>query len=95
ALEAGAQDVETQEDGSIEVLTSFEDYLNVKDAMTAAGFAPESAEVMQRAATMAEIADVDQATSLMKMIDRLEDLDDVQSVHTNADISDEIAEALG
>jgi transcriptional/translational regulatory protein YebC/TACO1 len=50
---------------------------------------------MQRAATMAEIADVDQATSLMKMIDRLEDLDDVQSVHTNADISDEIAEALG
>ena len=95
ALEAGAQDVEAQDDGSIEVLTSFEDYLSVKDAMTAAGFAPESAEVMQRAATMAEIADVDQATSLMKMIDRLEDLDDVQSVHTNADISDEIAEALG
>lgn len=94
ALEAGAQDVEMQDDGSIEVLTAFEDYLGVKDAMTAAGFVPEVTEVLQRAATMAEIADVEQAVSLMKMIDRLEDLDDVQAVHTNADISDEIAEQL-
>ena len=93
ALEAGAEDVVSDEDGMVEVLTSVEGYLDVKQAMIGAGFEPESSELTQRAATMTEM-DLEGAEKLMKLVDRLEDLDDVQNVYTNADISDDVMVAL-
>ena len=93
ALEAGAEDVTTSDDGGIEVTTSFEDFMPVKDAMSAAGFVPEAAEVVERAATMVDV-DLENAEKIMHLIDTLEDLDDVQDVHTNADFSDEVLAQL-
>ena len=93
ALEAGAEDVVSYDDGAVDVMTTPENYLAVKDALIAAGFNPDHAEVTLQAATMAEL-DADDAEKLMRLIDRLEDLDDVQSVYSNADISDEIMAEL-
>ena len=93
ALEAGAEDVAGNEDGSIEVTTAFEDFIAVKDAMTAAGFAPEEAEVMEKPANLIDVA-LEDAEKIMRLIESLEDLDDVQNVHTNADFSDEVMEQL-
>jgi transcriptional/translational regulatory protein YebC/TACO1 len=74
-------------------MTTPENYLTVKDALIAAGFEPDNAEVTMQAATQAEL-DADDAEKMMRLIDRLEDLDDVQAVYSNADISDEIMEGL-
>jgi len=93
ALEAGAEDVISYDDGAVDVMTSPENYLAVKDALVAAGFEPDNAEVTLQAATMAEL-DADDAEKMMRLIDRLEDLDDVQAVYSNADISDEIMAGL-
>jgi len=93
ALDAGAEDVATNEDGSIEVVTNFEDFMAVKDVMTAAGFAPEHAEVIEKAANLINVELAD-AEKIMRLIDTLEDLDDVQNVHTNADFSDEVMTQL-
>jgi len=93
ALEAGAEDVVSNDDGSVDVITSPEDFSAVKDALAAAGFVTEQAEVSFNASTMAEL-DAETAEKLLKMIDVLEDLDDVQEVYTNADIAPEILEAL-
>jgi YebC/PmpR family DNA-binding regulatory protein len=89
ALEAGANDVITNDDGSIDVMTSPEDYLAVKEALIAAGFAPDNAEVTMQASTQTEL-DAEDAEKMLRLIDRLEDLDDVQNVYSNADISEEI-----
>jgi YebC/PmpR family DNA-binding regulatory protein len=89
ALEAGANDVVTNDDGSIDVMTSPEDYLAVKDALIAAGFTPDNAEVTMQASTQTELGPED-AEKMLRLIDRLEDLDDVQNVYSNADISEEI-----
>lgn len=94
ALEAGAEDVVTNDDGSIDVTTSPEEFMNVKEAMITAGFEPEDAEVTEKATTAAEV-DLKDAESIIKLIDMLEDLDDVQNVYTNADFSDEVMEQLG
>jgi YebC/PmpR family DNA-binding regulatory protein len=94
ALEAGAEDVVSNDDSSIDVMTTPEDFTDVKDAMVAAGFEPANAEVTFEASTKTEL-DQDGAETLMKMIDALEDLDDVQEVYSNADIADEILESLG
>ncbi len=94
ALEAGADDVVTNEDGSIDVLTTPEGFSEIKDAMVSAGHVPDNAEVTFEASTRAEL-DQETAEKLLKMVDALEDLDDVQEVYTNADIADEILEALG
>ncbi|MBX2826436.1 MAG: YebC/PmpR family DNA-binding transcriptional regulator [Gammaproteobacteria bacterium] len=91
ALEAGADDVVVAEDGSIEVVAAEENFVDVKEAMIAAGFEPEHSEVTMRAATEVEL-DVEQAGKLLKLLDVLDDLDDVQNVFTNADIP---AEAYG
>jgi YebC/PmpR family DNA-binding regulatory protein len=85
ALEAGAEDVITDEDGAIEVLTSFADFETVKNALSAAGFNPEVAEVTMRAENTIELAG-DDAARMQKLLDVLEDLDDVQDVFHNADI---------
>jgi len=93
ALEAGAEDVATNEGGSIEVITSYEDFMAVKDAMTTAGFEPEQAQVIEKVANLIDVELAD-AEKIMRLIDTLEDLDDVQDVHTNADFSDEVMEQL-
>ena len=94
ALDAGAEDVVTNDDGSVDVMTSPDEFSTVKDAIVAAGLSPDNAEVTFSATTMAEL-DQDTAEKLLRMIDVLEDLDDVQDVYTNADISDEILDAIG
>lgn len=93
ALDAGAEDVITNDDGSIDVFTDPQDYLNVKEAMVAAGLEPENSEVTMHADNK---TDLDEATAekMMRLIERLEDLDDVQEVYSNADISDDIMEKL-
>jgi len=94
AMEAGAEDVVSNDDGSIDVFTQPDDYLGVKEAMLAAGLEPDSAEVTMHADTKTAL-DAEAAEKMLKLIDRLEDLDDVQDVYSNADISDEIMSALG
>jgi len=89
AIDAGAEDVVTDADGSIEVLTSPGDFEQVRDVMFAAGIAAENAQVTMRASTSAELG-VKEATSMIKMLDMLEDLDDVQEVYSNADISEDV-----
>ena len=93
ALEAGADDVVTEEDGSIEVYTTPNDFGTVLDGLEAAGFKPESAEVTMIPSTEAEL-DAETAPKLMRLIDMLEDLDDVQEVYHNGSISDEVAATL-
>jgi YebC/PmpR family DNA-binding regulatory protein len=87
ALEAGAEDVITGEDGSIEVLTAPGDFENVKAALEKAGLAAEVAEVTMRADNTIELTGED-AQRMQKLLDVLEDLDDVQEVYHNADISE-------
>jgi len=89
AIEAGAEDVVVDDELSIEVITDPADFENVRDAMRGAGLEPESAELTMRAATSAEL-DLKAAGSMVKLLDVLDDLDDVQNVYSNADISDEI-----
>ena len=93
ALEAGAEDVDTNDDGSIEVTTSYESFMEVKDAMTTAGLEPEHAEIIEKPTTETVVSEED-AEKVMRLIDTLEDLDDVQDVHTNADFPDEVLAAL-
>jgi len=93
ALESGAEDVVVNDDGSLDVITTPEDFTAVKDALTAAGFDTQVAEVTFDAATQAELGQ-ETAEKLLRMVDTLEDLDDVQEVYHNADISDEIMVAL-
>jgi len=83
ALEAGAEDVITGEDGAIEVLTAFADFEAVKNALEAAGLTPEVAEVTMRADNTIELAGED-AARMQKLLDIIEDLDDVQEVYHNA-----------
>ncbi len=94
ALEAGADDVISYDDGAIDIMTTPENYLVVKDALIVKGFKPDNAEVTMQATLQAEL-DADDAEKMMRLIDCLEDLDDVQEVYSNADISDEIMQALG
>ena len=87
ALEAGADDVVSDDDGAIEVLTSPMDFEAVKNALEAAGLKPEVAEVTMRAENTIALAG-DDAARMQKLLDVLEDLDDVQDVFHNADISE-------
>ena len=89
ALEAGADDVVTEEDGLIEVLTAPEEYIKVKETMTAAGLEPDESELTMRAANNSEL-NVDDAEKVMRLIDALEELDDVQEVFSNADFPEEV-----
>ncbi|MDC9729668.1 MAG: YebC/PmpR family DNA-binding transcriptional regulator [Methyloprofundus sp.] len=93
ALESGAEDVITHDDGSIDVMTGGDDYLTVKDAMIAAGFEPEASEVTMQADLKVAL-DVNDAEKILRLVDVLEDLDDVQSVYSNADISEEVLAEL-
>ncbi|WP_454902979.1 YebC/PmpR family DNA-binding transcriptional regulator [Variovorax gossypii] len=87
ALEAGAEDVVTDDDGAIEVLTPVADFEAVKNALEAAGLKPEVAEVTMRAENPVEVTGED-AAKMQKLLDVLEDLDDVQDVYHNASLSE-------
>lgn len=94
ALEAGAEDVVANDDGSIDVLTAWEDFVAVKESLITAGMEPESAEVTMVASTTVEL-DADGAEKIMALVDHLEDLDDVQNVYTNADIPEAVLAQMG
>ncbi len=85
ALEAGAEDVITDEEGAIEVLTTPGDFEAVKNALQAAGLTPEMAEVTMRAENTIAL-EGDDAERMQKLLDVLEDLDDVQNVYHNAEL---------
>jgi YebC/PmpR family DNA-binding regulatory protein len=93
ALEAGAEDVIVNDDGSIDVITDPDGYQSVRTAMTDAGLKPEHNEVTMRAGTAAPV-DAESAPALLKLLDMLDDLDDVQNVYTNADFPDEVMQAI-
>jgi len=87
ALEAGAEDVITDEDGAIEVLTAVADFEAVKNALEAAGLKPDMAEVTMRAENTIELSG-EEGAKMQKLLDIIEDLDDVQDVFHNAVISE-------
>lgn len=92
ALEAGADDVLVQ-DGNIELLTAFDRLHEVREALLALGVTPQSAELSERPTTSVQL-DAEQTLQVIKLLDALEDLDDVQQVHSNAEFSDEALAAL-
>ena len=92
ALELGAEDVITDDDGAIEVLTAYPDFETIKNALDKAGFKPEIAEITMRAQNTVELTG-DDAARMQKLLDVLEDLDDVQEVFHNAQIDAQIDSA--
>lgn len=93
AAEAGADDVIVNDDGSLDVVTTPEAYQDVKAMLVEAGFEPEQAEVTMRAANNVSL-DLENARLMFKLLEMLEDLDDVQQVYSNADISDAVLDQL-
>ena len=87
ALDAGADDVVANDDGSLEVITGPYDFVAVKDALVKAGFKPEFAEVLMKPATEVEMTG-DDAVRMQKLLDALESLDDVQEIYTSAVIDE-------
>ncbi|MES2218577.1 MAG: YebC/PmpR family DNA-binding transcriptional regulator [Pseudomonadota bacterium] len=94
AIEAGADDVIIHDDNSIDITTSADNFIPVKNALTQAGIIPVEAEVTLAADVSIPISDKEIAEKIIQLTDMLEDLDDVQEVYTNADITDEVMEKL-
>lgn len=90
ALEIGVEDVISNEDKSVEIITIPEDFMTIKESLIKAGFQSEQADIIMRAETNVAIKDKEIAEKVMNLIDTLEDLDDVQSVYSNAEIEEEI-----
>ncbi len=93
ALESGAEDIITNGDNSIDVITNPDNLVDIKDIIVAAGFDPQNTEITMRASTTSEL-DKKGAETMIKLLDELEDLDDVQKVYSNAEIPDEILAEL-
>lgn len=93
ALDAGAEDVVTNEDGTVDVFSTSEDYAAVKDALDKSNLEASSSEVTMHPETTIAL-DVKEAEKALAMIDAFEELDDVQDVYTNADFSDEVMAQL-
>jgi YebC/PmpR family DNA-binding regulatory protein len=91
AIDNGAEDVITNPDGSIDVFTSPENFAQIRDALQAEGLETEHAEIAMVPTTEVTL-DINKAESMLKLIEVLEDLDDVQNIYHNADIPDEIME---
>lgn len=91
ALEAGAEDVIVDEDGSIEVITAADEYVSVKQAMIEAGFEPDESDLTMRASANTELS-VDDGAKVLRLVDMLESSDDVQEVYHNAEIPEEAYE---
>ena len=93
ALEAGADDVAGNDDGSVDVLTAPDDFREVKDSLVETGHPPDAAEITMRAAS-GQTLDLQGAQTMLRLLDALEDLNDVQKVYSNAEIPDEILARL-
>ena len=93
ALEGGAEDIIANGDNSIDVITNPDNLVDIKDVIVAAGFDPQNTEITMRASTTSEL-DKKGAETMIKLLDELEDLDDVQKVYSNAEIPDEILAEL-
>lgn len=93
ALESGAEDVINGDDGSLEVITSPDEFLAVKQALEASDLSLEQAEVIMRASTTTSLSNKDGET-MLRLLDALDELDDVQNVYSNADIPDSVFEAV-
>ncbi|MEM9397870.1 MAG: YebC/PmpR family DNA-binding transcriptional regulator [Pseudomonadota bacterium] len=93
ALEAGAEDIEAADDGSIDVITPWEEFAAVKAALEDAGYPSDVGEVTMIPSTTVEV-DKDGAEKILALIDSLEELDDVQNVYSNVDIPGRILEQL-
>jgi YebC/PmpR family DNA-binding regulatory protein len=94
AIEAGADDVIVNDDKSIDLTAAPEKFLSVKTALINAGFTPEQAEITMAAEVSVPITDKELAEKIMRLTDMLEDLDDVQEVYSNADITEEVLAEL-
>ena len=94
ALEVGADDVVTNDDGSIDVITEPQDFLDIQEALVEKGFTPDNSEVTFDAETKADL-DLETAEKILNLIDKLEDLDDVQNVYSNVNFTQEIMQQLG
>jgi len=93
ALDAGADDVISNDDGSVDVLTNPDSFTDVRDALAAKSLATEDAEITMRPSTNISL-DADDAQKMVRLLDTLDELDDVQQVYSNADISEEILATL-
>lgn len=93
ALEAGADDVLSLESGAFEVITTPETFSEVKSALEQAGLLPENAELTMSPATKVDM-DLELAEKVLRLIDHLEDLDDVQNVYSNAEFTEALMEQL-
>lgn len=93
ALEAGAQDVVSNDDGSVDVLTDPETFSDVRDALAKSKLQAEDAEITMRPQTNVSL-DADDAQKMVRLLETLDDLDDVQQVYSNADISEDILATL-
>lgn len=93
AIEAGADDIQVQDDGSFEIYTAWEELGDVRDGIEKAGFKIQEAEVSMIPTTTVNL-DAETAPKLLRLIDMLEDCDDVQNVYHNGEISDEVAALL-
>ena len=93
ALEAGGEDVVTNDDGSIDIITGADDLVDVKEALVSANLEPENAEVTMQASTSSAL-EQKSAETMLRLLDMLEDLDDVQKVYSNAEISEEVLAQL-
>lgn len=94
ALELGADDVIVNDDASVDVITSPEAFLTIKEGMLKAGFKPDSSEVTMRASTNVAVTDLETAEKIVNLIEMLEDLDDTQTVYSNADIEASLLDQL-
>lgn len=93
ALESGAEDIINNNDGSVDVHTAFDNFWQVKDALDNAGLKSDNAEVTMLASTDVEL-EFEDAEKLMRLVEQLEDLDDVQNVYSNANFSDAVMQQL-
>ena len=93
ALEAGAEDVDSNDDGSIDVITDEASFMSVKDAMLGAKLEPEMAELTMKASTSVDLT-LDDVQKVMRIVEALEDLDDVQNVYSNAEFSEQVMAQL-
>ncbi|NIN36375.1 MAG: YebC/PmpR family DNA-binding transcriptional regulator [Gammaproteobacteria bacterium] len=93
ALEAGAEDIITNDDGSIDVITSPDEFMDIKEKLVKGSHSPETAEITMQASTNLTL-DIEAAQIMIHLLDMLEDLDDVQKVYSNADIPEDVLAGL-
>lgn len=93
-LDSGAEDIRLDEGDEIEIVTSPENFNQVKESLEAEGIVFESAEIAMTPETTVEITDAEQAKMLLRLMDYLDEHDDIQNTYTNLDISDEVMEQI-